>query len=778
MCCFLYKIHSALLHVFIRVLLMSKFPLNYFLILFFLSSLGVLGNYLNLPLFFGVSFIFGSIAVLIAIRLLGLTGAVMVAVVAGAYTYFIWGHPYAMVIFTTEALVVGILWQRKVSSLVLADIIFWLVAGIPLVWFFYNGVMAMEQAPTFMIGLKQSVNGVANAIIATYLILLIPPKYILRKSDEIHGKIQLKELLFTTLLGIPLIFSFIIVSFENRFMKENLENGLAEQLDVYLEHIERDDLIKDLDAVHEDRLRHKNKFDVMIFTDGASYVDSTLPFDKELEFTRQGEITKVNEKLSLWMPERKKMPLMLWWNKAYYFIEKPLSGKQKGSVYVLQNTRAVINKIQSNILLTFKLLFTLIILGGVAAYFISRTLTGTIDKLTTATKNLPEKLQNNMKVDWPTSNISEFVQLSRQAEIMSDNISSTFDEVNMQAKTILESSIDSIITVDEKGIVLAFNHAAEDLFGYSREEIIGDNIDILVSPEHKENHNNYLSQFRLKNRLPLSGKRVEVYGCHKDGRALPIELSITKTSFNNKIRYTGIITDISERKVNEQLKRDFISTVSHELRTPLTSINGSIKLIQAQHDVLSSEQSGMLLDTASRNIDRLTILINDLLDFEKLDSSGMEYKKSKIKVETLIADVIEQTTSLFDQANVTLSKNVDNESKFVADPQRVAQVLVNLISNAIKFSAENGTVEVGCASEDTMVKLYVKDYGAGIPEKFKRHIFERFSQADSSDDRKIQRGTGLGLAISKRMTEDMGGIIGFESSEGQGSTFYVTFPQA
>ncbi|MDH5661033.1 MAG: HAMP domain-containing histidine kinase, partial [Gammaproteobacteria bacterium] len=153
-------------------------------------------------------------------------------------------------------------------------------------------------------------------------------------------------------------------------------------------------------------------------------------------------------------------------------------------------------------------------------------------------------------------------------------------------------------------------------------------------------------------------------------------------------------------------------------------------------------------------------------------------KKSKIKVETLIADVIEQTTSLFDQANVTLSKNVDNESKFVADPQRVAQVLVNLISNAIKFSAENGTVEVGCASEDTMVKLYVKDYGAGIPEKFKRHIFERFSQADSSDDRKIQRGTGLGLAISKRMTEDMGGIIGFESSEGQGSTFYVTFPQA
>lgn len=756
---------------------MPKIHLNYILTLLSLSLLGVLGNYLNLPLFFGVSFIFGSISVLIAIRLLGTAGAVIVAMIAGSYTYFIWGHPYAVVIFTAEAFIVGTLLQRKSSSLVLADIIFWIVAGIPLVWFFYSGVMGMEQTPTFMIGLKQSVNGVVNAIMATYLLLLIPSKFILHRNRDVHGKIGLNELLFTTLLGIPLVFSFVVVGFENKITKENLENGLAEQLEVYLEHVELAELLNDTGAIQEDRIRYKRNFEVMLFTKETSYVDSALPFDKESEFSRKGSIKKVNEKLSLWMPERKDLPLMLWWKKAYYFVDKPLSGKQKGKVYVLQSTSSVINKIQKNIVTTFELLFSLIILGGIAAYSISRSLTGTIVKLTTATKNLPEKLKNNLKIDWPTSNVTEFLQLSQQTEIMSENINSTFDEVNLQAKTILESSIDSIITIDEHGVILNFNHAAEILFGYSRDEVLGRNFKILVPDRHKDLHDENLSEFNLGKYLPLSGKREELVGLHKKGQSLPIELSVTRTEFNHKIRYTGIITDITERKVNEQLKRDFISTVSHELRTPLTSINGAVKLLKAQSGVMDPDQSAAMLDVTSRNIDRLSDLINDLLDFEKLDSSGMVYEKVNINVNTLASTVIEQTRTLSEQAKILLAVNLECENEFNADPQRLAQILVNLVSNAIKFSPENGAVEVGCVSEDAKIKLYVKDNGAGIPNEFKNKIFERFTQADSADNRQIQRGTGLGLAISKRMTEDMGGTIGFDSIEGQGSTFFVKFPK-
>ena len=756
---------------------MPKIHLNYILTLLSLSLLGVLGNYLNLHLFFGVSFIFGSISVLIAIRLLGTGGAVIVAFVAGSYTYFIWGHPYAIVIFTAEAFIVGTLWQKKSSSLALADIIFWIFAGMPLVWLFYGGVMGMEHTTTFMIGLKQAVNGVANAIMATYLLLLIPSKSILHRNKDVHGKIRLNELLFTTLLGIPLVFSFVMVSFENKITKENLENGLAEQLGVYLKHIEHEEVASDLDAKFRDRKRFKRNFEIMIFTEKSSYIDSGLPFDNKGELSNKGSIKKVNEKLSLWMPERKKLPLMLWWKKAYYFVETPLVGKEKGNVYVLQSTSSVINKIQKNIVTTFELLFSLILLGGISAYFISRSLTGTIVKLTTATKNLPEKLKSNLKIDWPTSNVTEFLQLSQQAEIMSGNISATFDEVNMQAKTILESSIDSIITIDEHGVILSFNHAAEILFGYSRDEVLGQNFKILVPERHKDLHDENLSEFNLGNYLPLSGKRQELVGLHKKGQFLPIELSVTRTEFNHKIRYTGIITDITERKVNEQLKRDFISTVSHELRTPLTSINGAVKLLKAQSGVIDQEQSAAMLDVTSRNIDRLSELINDLLDFEKLDSSGMVYEKENINIKTLASAVIEQTRNLSEQAKILLAVNLECENEFVADPKRISQVLVNLISNAIKFSPEKSTVEVGCKIEGEMIKLYVKDNGKGIPDEFKMHIFERFTQADSADNRQIQRGTGLGLAISKRMTEDMGGTIGFDSVEGQGSTFFIIFPK-
>ena len=753
---------------------MPKARLNYFLILLFLSLLGVFGNYLNLPLFFGVSFIFGSIAVLIAVRVLGTAAAIAVAVAAGSYTYFIWGHPYALVIFTAEAFVVGVLWQRKISSLVLADIIFWLLAGIPLVWFFYSGIMSMEQTPTFMIGLKQSVNGVANAIIATYLILLIPSKYTLYQNKKYHGKISLNELIFTTLLGIPLIFSFVMVSFENKLNKENLENGLADQLEFYLEYIKYDEYTN-FDFIHKDLLRRKSKLDVVVFSDSGSIVDSTI--DKEVDFIRDGTIKKVNEKLFLWVPQRNNLALMLWWKKAFYFVEKPFSGKVKGKIYVLQNTRPIINKIQQNILTTFELLFALIVLGGIAAYSISRSLTGTIVGLTAATKNLPEKLKSHSKIDWPTSNITEFSQLSKQAEIMSDNVISTFDEVNMQAKTILESSIDSIITIDEKGIVLSFNHAAETLFGYPRDEVLGRSFKELLSEQVAGLSAEDAGRFEIEKFLPLSGKRVEMMGRHKNGKPLPIELSITKTEFNHNVRYTSIISDITERKANEQLKRDFISTVSHELRTPLTSINGSIKLIQAQFETMSPEESSILLDAASRNIDRLTLLINDLLDFEKLDSSGFEYEKKNIQVQSLVTEVIEQTSNLAIQAKVLLKENIEGDCEFISDPQRVSQILVNFISNAIKFSPENEVVEVSCVCDGTTVKFSVKDNGVGIPEQFKAQIFERFTQADSADNRLVQRGTGLGLAISKRMADDMGGTIGFDSMEGQGSTFYVIFPR-
>lgn len=751
---------------------MEKTRFNCIVILIILSLLSVFGNFLRFPLFFGVDFIFGSIAVMLAIRMLGVSGAVVVALIGGAYTYFIWGHPYALIIFTVEALVVSVLWKRKISSLALADIVFWLVVGMPLVWLFYHGVMGMSQTQAFLILLKQPVNGIANVIIATYLLLLVPKKHMLKNNDDYEGSIQLKELLFTTLLGLSLAVSFIIISYENSLIKKQYENSLVEKIE---QNFYSDKAFSDPYSLLASSNLNKNLFDMMIISDKKKVIGTTFSTEKAKEINNKGTRISINEKLSLWMPERNELPFMLWWKQAYYFMMKPLPG-QNANVYIMQNSGIIINKIQANILNAFELLFILIIVSGLVAYFVSRVLTKTITELSVATNNLPEKLKNNLKIEWPKSNIAELLQLSNQAEAMSNNILMSFDEVNMQAKTILESSVDSIITIDAEGNILSFNHASEGLFGYSREEILGQHFRVLVPSKYSELHNENLKQLNAGDYLPLSGKRVELTGLHKNGRSLPIELSVTKTVFNEHTRYTGIITDISERKVNEQLKRDFISTVSHELRTPLTSINGSVKLIQAQGDKIDSETVTELLDVTSRNIDRLTLLINDLLDFEKLQSDSSEYVKESINAGQLISEVVENNQSLALQAKVKFEEKIEDDMSFIADPQRISQILVNLISNAVKFSPENEVVEIGCFSEQDEIKIYVKDKGLGIPTEYKDKIFERFMQIDSSDDRKIQRGTGLGLAISKRMTEAMGGTIGFDSKEGEGSTFYVTFP--
>lgn len=755
---------------------MSKLHLNYLFILFSLSLLGVLGNYISLPLFFGVDFIFGSIAVLMATRLLGMAGAVTVALIAGTYTYFIWGHPYAMIIFSAEAIVLGLLLRWKISSLVLADIIFWLVVGMPLIWLFYSSIMGMDQTQALLILLKQPVNGVTNAIIATYLLLLIPDKYILKIIKDYQGQIQLKELLFNTLLGITLAVSLIIIIVNVNSTKNLYESVLSEQLHQYLDRFEIIHSSDNSNEIKNDDRLDKYKFDVVVVSAENAVLSNTLAASELINFRAGGSSIKLNENLFLWQPERNELPFMLWWNKAYYFISRPFQHQQGNKIYLLQSTRVIISKIQTDILMAFQLLFSLTIFGGLFAYIVSRKLTRTIVNLTETTKNLPEKIKNNLKIEWPSSKISELSQLSRQAENISNNIRMSFDEVSIHAKTIFEASMDSIITIDDNDVVQGFNHAAEILFGYRREEIIGNNINILAPESEKGKSGNSLNELISKNRLSVTGKRIELSGKCKDGREVPIELSVTKTVFNNKVQYTGIITDITERKINEKLKRDFISTVSHELRTPLTSINGAIKLLRSQNKSMDSEQSELLFDVTSRNIDRLSTLINDLLDFEKLDSSGIKYEKDSIRVKDLIAGVVEQTHHLAEQKNIELCHFVEQEYEFIADFQRVSQILVNLISNAIKFSPENKTVEIGCTAEDGMINLFVKDCGAGISEEFKNKIFERFTQADSADNRQIQRGTGLGLAISKSMTEGMGGRIGFNSTEGQGSTFFIIFP--
>ncbi|TPN60930.1 response regulator [Mesorhizobium sp. B1-1-1] len=247
-------------------------------------------------------------------------------------------------------------------------------------------------------------------------------------------------------------------------------------------------------------------------------------------------------------------------------------------------------------------------------------------------------------------------------------------------------------------------------------------------------------------------------------------------------KISGVITynrDITEQKRNAQLKNDFISTVSHELRTPLTSIRGSLGLIAAGVAGELPPKAANLVNIAHTNSERLVLLINDILDMEKIESGVITFKIRQMAVRPVLEQAIAASTNYMADSRIRIVL-VDDAPRAEAniDPDRLHQVMANLLSNAIKFSHTDGivTVKLHRRAPD-MLRISVVDQGAGIPEAFRSRIFGKFEQADASSTRKIG-GTGLGLSIVKAITEKLGGGISFETEEGKGTSFHIDLPEA
>ena len=238
----------------------------------------------------------------------------------------------------------------------------------------------------------------------------------------------------------------------------------------------------------------------------------------------------------------------------------------------------------------------------------------------------------------------------------------------------------------------------------------------------------------------------------------------------------GSVQDVTERMQLQQLKDEFISTVSHELRTPLTSIKGALGLVNAGTLGEVPENMGKLLQVAHSNSERLSQLINDLLDIEKLIAGKMPFDLLAVEVAKELEYAVNNLQPYASQFAVNLHLgDVTPELKITADKLRLQQVVTNLLSNAIKFSGKNSTVKITADRQSDQVRIAVHDSGIGIASEFQPRIFERFAQADGSSSRQ-SGGTGLGLAICKELVEQMGGTIGFSSVLHQGSVFYFTLP--
>jgi len=266
---------------------------------------------------------------------------------------------------------------------------------------------------------------------------------------------------------------------------------------------------------------------------------------------------------------------------------------------------------------------------------------------------------------------------------------------------------------------------------------------------------------------------------HKDGHYIWImdRGLITRGERGEVTRFIGFHTDINEQKQMEKLKSEFISTVSHELRTPLTSISASLGLIEGGVVGELPPKAQNLISIAHKNSLRLTTLVNDILDMEKLLSGKVAFKTDDIDIVELISQSMVMNAEYATSYGTRYAMVAPAENcHVIGDRDRLMQVMANLMSNAAKFTAGGTEVAIRISRENDFVKVEVQDHGPGIPVEFRNRIFGEFAQANSGDTR-VQGGTGLGLNITKKLVSRMGGEIGYETEVGKGSVFWFTVPR-
>ena len=340
----------------------------------------------------------------------------------------------------------------------------------------------------------------------------------------------------------------------------------------------------------------------------------------------------------------------------------------------------------------------------------------------------------------------------------------------------VEACPTGMVMTDSAGRIVLANTETERLFGYRRDELIGQSIEMLLPERLRNAHRQHRDGFSRRPEIRRLGKSRNLLGCHRDGSEFPIEIGLYPIRNGEDPLVLSVIVDIGERKRMERLKDEFVSTVSHELRTPLTSIAGSLGLLIGGAAGTLPEPAARLIRIAQSNSQRLVRLINDILDIEKIESGQIAFKFKRLSARALVEQVIEANRGYADGFQVRVRLDADaTAGEVYADPDRLAQVITNLLSNAIKFSPPGDEVVVAINERDDTVRIAIRDHGHGIPNEFRPRIFEKFAQADAPDARQ-KGGTGLGLSIVKQIVTRLGGTVGFEDAAGGGTVFYVALP--
>jgi PAS domain S-box-containing protein len=343
-------------------------------------------------------------------------------------------------------------------------------------------------------------------------------------------------------------------------------------------------------------------------------------------------------------------------------------------------------------------------------------------------------------------------------------------------------SVDAIISCDQSRRITLFNWGAEQIFGYTAEEITGQSLDILLPEDVRSRHAAHMAQFATSAATARRmGERSRIVGRRKTGEVFPAEASISRFMAGGRWTFTVMLRDVSARQRTEDGLRaaiaardQVLAVVSHDLRNPLSAVT---MCTAALRGTLPPGVDGAhaLLGTIRESTDLMQRIIQDLLDVASLDAGRLSLTRRAHRIEPILERAVEVFGPLADENGISLVYEPGSgpASEVYVDPERLLQVLSNLIGNACKFTSRGGEIRLAAVADGTTATISVSDTGFGIEPDHLTRVFDRFWH---TADPGVVRSTGLGLAIAKGIVEAQGGRIWVESTQGVGSTFFFTVP--